>query len=517
MAVTPKKDNKKEEEAKKDVKEEKKDEQTKETEEVKKDPLLLTLEDIREHCQLLERSVVRTESRFAVRVLRALQATRKKLTPVVVDKIINGFYTHSKEAREALLAFVDIPETSDDNKMEVEGESTPAAPATPAFRLRGAKSAGTPLLPEVDAYLHLLVLLHLIDTGKKDEAVQCSDQLMVKLSGFNRRSLDHVASKCYYYHTVSHEAKGQMAHIRGFLHGKLRTATLNKDTEGQAVLINCLLRNYIHYKLYDQAHKLVLQTTFPETASNSEGARYLYYLGRINAIQLDYTEAEKHLVQSIRKAPSSAVGFRQTVEKLRVTVELLLGNIPERQLFLQQADKEALKPYFELTKSVRSGNVDTFQKVLKEYTKQFEADKTFTLIHRLHHNVIKTAIRRISLAYSRISLDDVSKKLCLSSPKDAEFIIAKAIRDGVIEAVLDHENGWMQSKENTDIYCTREPQLAFHQRIQFCLDLHNHSVKAMRFPPKSYHADLESAEDRREREAQDLELAKEMADDDDLI
>ena len=54
-----------------------------------------------------------------MRVLRALQATRKKLTPVVVDKIINGFYTHSKEAREALLAFVDIPETSDDNKMEV--------------------------------------------------------------------------------------------------------------------------------------------------------------------------------------------------------------------------------------------------------------------------------------------------------------------------------------------------------------------------------------------------------------
>lgn len=75
--------------------------------------------------------------------------------------------------------------------------------------------------------------------------------------------------------------------------------------------------------------------------------------------------------------------------------------------------------------------------------------------------------------------------------------------------------GWMQSKENSDIYCTREPQLAFHQRIQFCLDLHNHSVKAMRFPPKNYNQDLESAEDRREREAQDLELAKEMAEEDD--
>jgi len=482
----------------------------------KKDPVLLTLEDIREHCRLLERSVVSSEARFAVRVLRGLPATRKKLSAAsVVRKIVAGFYTHSATARDALMNYLD-----DDSQMEVEtaAADTPPAPATPTIRLRGAKSANTPLLPEVDAYLHLLVLLHLIDAGKKEEAVKCSDQLMVKLSGYNRRSLDHVAGRCYYYHTLSHEAKGQMAQIRGFLHGKLRTATLNKDIEGQAVLINCLLRNYLHYNLYDQAHKLVLKTTFPETASNSEWARYLYYLGRIKAIQLDYSEAEKHLIQSIRKAPSSAMGFRQTVEKLRVTVELLLGNIPERQLFLQKAHKEALAPYFELTKSVRSGDVDKFQLVLNEYTGTFESDRTFTLILRLHHNVIKTAIRRISLAYSRISLQDVAKKLRLESPADAEYIIAKAIRDGVIEAVLDHENGWMQSKENTDIYCTREPQLAFHQRIQFCLDLHNHSIKAMRFPPKSYNQDqLESAEDRREREAQDLELAKEMADDDDLI
>ena len=42
--------------------------------------------------------------------------------------------------------------------------------------------------------------------------------------------------------------------------------------------------------------------------------------------------------------------------------------------------------------------------------------------------------------------------------------------------------------------------------------LNDHSF--FRFPPKSYNQDLESAEDRREREAQDLELAKEMAEED---
>ena len=96
----------------------------------------------------------------------------------------------------------------------------------------------------------------------------------------------------------------------------------------------------------------------------------------------------------------------------------------------------------------------------------------------------------------------------------AEYIIAKAIKDGVIEATLDHQNSWMQSKEIPDIYSTREPQLQFHDRIQFCLDMHNQSVKAMRYPPKSYNDDLETAEERKEREAQDLELAKEMTDDD---
>jgi len=44
--------------------------------------------------------------------------------------------------------------------------------------------------------------------------------------------------------------------------------------------------------------------------------------------------------------------------------------------------------------------------------------------------------------------------------------------------------------------------------------MHNQSVKDMRFPPKSYSKDLESAEERREREQQDLELVNEMAEED---
>jgi 26S proteasome regulatory subunit N3 len=34
----------------------------------------------------------------------------------------------------------------------------------------------------------------------------------------------------------------------------------------------------------------------------------------------------------------------------------------------------------------------------------------------------------------------------LDGEEDAEFIVAKSIKDGVIDAVLDHDGGYMRSK-----------------------------------------------------------------------
>lgn len=46
------------------------------------------------------------------------------------------------------------------------------------------------------------------------------------------------------------------------------------------MLLNLLLRNYLHFSLYDQAEKLVSKSVFPELANNNEWARYLYYTGK---------------------------------------------------------------------------------------------------------------------------------------------------------------------------------------------------------------------------------------------
>ena len=75
----------------------------------------------------------------------------------------------------------------------------------------------------------------------------------------------------------------------------------------------------------------------------------------------------------------------------------------------------------------------------------------------MRHTVIKFGLKKINISYSRISIEDICSKLSLESVDETEQIVAKAIRDGVIEAVLDHEAKCIRSMNVQDSYMTNEP------------------------------------------------------------
>ncbi|KAM7540639.1 hypothetical protein Aperf_G00000025206 [Anoplocephala perfoliata] len=463
-----------------------------------KDVDLLTLEDIRDQIRYIEKSVATKELHFITRVLRGIVPIRRKINSNVLRGLVHTYFAPQSQQWNYFMEF--LPEAMD---------------APPKLNLKTKSPKSGALLPEVEVYLHLLLLIHLLDGNKPKEATKCSSLLMDRTQETGRRSMAVLASRCFYYHSRAFELDDRLEEIRPFLHSRLRSATLKNNHDCQAVLINLLLRNYLHYNLHDQASKLVNRVEFPESAPNNEWARFLYYLGFIKAIQLDYNAAHDHLVSANRKAPQhTATGFKQALHKLNTVVELLLGELPDRSIFRQPELRDALHPYFQLTQAIHAGDLGQFNNVLKTYVKKFNHDKTYTLILRLRHNVIKTGVRRISLSYSKISLIDVAEKLQLDSSEDAEYIVAKAIRDGVIEAVINREHGYMITTEASDLYSTREPMDQFHQRIRFCLGIRNQAIKAMRYPPKKYDNDLESAEERREREQQEMESAKELSEDD---
>lgn len=374
--------------------------------------------------------------------------------------------------------------------MDVVGDSANGANKDGA---KSSKMLSPPsaILPEVETFIIILIITTLLRYNQFSDAAYLSAALVERIRTFNRRSMDVLAAKSYFYYSLSFEKVDKLDSIRPSLLALYRTCCVRHDEMGQAVLLNLILRNYIKYNLFQQAQIFSVRTSFPENASNNQFCRYLYYMARVQAVQLEYSEAYQRLLMAIRKAPQEiAVGFAAEAQKLAIIVQLLMGEIPERSIFNQANIKESLKPYLAMTQAVRTGDSEIFATVLALYEADFKADKNYSLVKRLSYNVLRTGLRKLSLSYSNISLADIATKLRLPSATSAEYICAKAIREGVIEAVISHETGCLSSSDVLNLYATEEPQKAFHKRIAFCLDVHNEAVKSMRYPPDAYKKEL---------------------------
>mmetsp|Transcript_4378 Transcript_4378/g.13259 ORF Transcript_4378/g.13259 Transcript_4378/m.13259 type:complete len:503 (+) Transcript_4378:214-1722(+) len=458
--------------------------------------------EIKRHVEVIDMAVAANDMRLQSRVLRQTSLIRRKLTPQALVTVIKKCLPKEQTGFSTIMKFL----SENGDAMDIDK----VADKDPKKGLDGGLSNTT--VPEVSAYLQLLCVTLLIDRKRYDDLVQASTALVDYVASFNRRTMDDVASRAYFFYSRAHELTDKLALIRPRLLSAYRTAVLRHNHIGQGMLLNLLLRNYIHYSLYDQADKLVTRTQFPETRSNNQLARYLYFNGRIKAIQLDYSEALQCLLQAQRKAPQgSALGFRIAVQKFIFIVQLLTGEIPDRAAFRQSNMKRALYPYLMLTKSVRVGDLHDFQEVVGKYEAVFKRDNTMTLITRLRQNVLKTGLRKINSSYSRISLDDICQRLGLDSKEDAEGVVTKAIRDGVIDAVIDHKAGAVRSRENLNTYATDEPTQAYHNRVEFCLNIYSEAIRAMRFPDST--EDDANAEARRERLKEEQELAKTFEED----
>ncbi|KAF2966213.1 hypothetical protein GQX73_g7338 [Xylaria multiplex] len=494
--------------------------------EVKVDPVTQAVTDIKSNFALLDRAVALFDSRFTLRALRSISSLRKRLTPEIISQVIAETFPPTSAsaavAKQLLTAIgkADVPlGRLSSTDMEIDNDSKSPK--------NGSKKEIKDIIPEIDIFLAILIQVHLFDSKQFQSGAEFSKSLADRIHSLNRRTLDSLSAKVYFYYELFCEQlaplppspRSPIVAIRPTLLTALRTAVLRKDIDTQAAVIVLLLRNHLLTSHISQADLLVSHTQFPENAANTQVARFLYYLGRIRAIQLRYTEAHEHLTAATRKSPASncALGFAQTATKLLLVVELLMGDIPERATFRASNMEQALRPYFLLVQAVRVGNLEDFETTIADHADTFRRDGTYSLILRLRQNVIKTGIRMMSLSYSRISLRDICIRLHLGSEESAEYIVAKAIRDGVIEATLDREHGFMKSKEVGDVYATREPGEAFHDRIRACLGLHDESVKAMRFPMNQHRLELKNAQEARERER---EMAKEIQDgdldDDDL-
>jgi 26S proteasome regulatory subunit N3 len=143
----------------------------------------------------------------------------------------------------------------------------------------------------------------------------------------NKRTLDQITAKVFYYLARSYELQERLAELQPYVfslfssanHSILlaarQTASLRKDEALEATVINLLLRSYLAQHQYDQADKLIARSTFPTGAPQAQQARWLFYAGRLRAVQLNYAQSRDYLQTAIRRAPKeeTAPGFVQLV------------------------------------------------------------------------------------------------------------------------------------------------------------------------------------------------------------
>ena len=323
----------------------------------------------------------------------------------------------------------------------------------------------------------------------------------------NARFLDFMLSKLCFIHGRFCELLGILNQTRPFQLSLLRVATLHRDIECELMLIQLILRSYLYCNLYDVADKFaskvfatpasLAQQHYRSGTANASFVKMLFYVGKIEAVKLNYTKAYEYLQLALRKAPSTASGFQQSCAKLLTIVQLLMGDLPEKSLFTEHS---GMQPYVTISQSVHQGNTELFQSILTNQpaiVERLERDGTLSLVLRLRHNVIKAVVKRANIAYSHISLADLGARIFpktlapgeVSSGDggmEAEFVALKCIKDGAVDAYVTHQadnssGACFHSKDLLNVYGTAEASMSIGKRVEFCLRTRREAMKAMRY------------------------------------
>ncbi|AMD22471.1 HHL299Wp [Eremothecium sinecaudum] len=468
----------------------------------------------------VSRTTTTLDSRYVWKSLRELPGLRKELNQTVLSIIISLVYPDDSTFKVPLLKVVN-------KKMKTTVENAEAFSSKYPADFYQLTSTGTvDVSAEVNTFVHLLVQLHLMDTEQIPALENFNLQIVVPnvLQYYNNRTLDFINAKLWFYIARAHELLGNTRDntVRVEMMLFLRTATLKYDNETKATLITLILREYLNAGEVETAADFVSKVEFPSDhdVSSSLEARYYFYLSKINAIQLDYSAANEYVMAAIKKAPNSpsSLGFLQQANKLHCVIQLLMGDIPELSFFRQVGMESTLTPYFHLSKAVKLGDLKMFTSTISKYKQQLVQDSNYQLCVRLRSNVIKTGIRIISLTYKKISLKDICLRLHLDSEQTVEYMVSRAIRDGVIEAKINHEEGYIETSELLNVYATKQPQNIFDERIRFVNQLHDECVMAMRYPgSRERKKNVKTEEEDKEPDGEGTELSDYGSDIEDLL
>ncbi|UKZ67171.1 uncharacterized protein TrAtP1_008334 [Trichoderma atroviride] len=170
--------------------------------EEKVDPAVQAVADIKSNFALLDRAVALFDARFSLRALRSISLIRKHLSPDVIAQAIADTYpanSASDSIAKNLLAAVDRGDVTlgraASAEMDVDSDVKTVKNGT-------SKKEPKEIIPEIDVFLGILVQVHLFDAKQYQQGAEFSKFLSDRIQTLNRRTLDCLAAKVYFYFSL---------------------------------------------------------------------------------------------------------------------------------------------------------------------------------------------------------------------------------------------------------------------------------------------------------------------------
>lgn len=238
-----------------------------------------------------------------------------------------------------------------------------------------------------------------------------------------------------------------------------------------SVLTNCILDFQINNGIYQEIEASI--------RDNEENARYAFYLGIISLVRGEYMGALNHFNRS--DVLNRNRGLELKIKKYTIVCKLLLSDYCISYPYLDE-----LRPYFSLIGAVRRAELGVFYGLVEEHKEEFFSLNIYFVVRRLLGNLLQEGLRKVSICYSRISTEDMSRILGVN----VDYLIHNAIKNKFIKGYV--EDGIYHSSSSDG------EKIRLGERIREVVGVRNTITGMMDYPeiaPLTYELVMESAID----------------------
>lgn len=272
-----------------------------------------------------------------------------------------------------------------------------------------------------------------------------------------------------------------------FLMNKLREYQIQRAHAMVGIVYNHLLRGMLLKNYIEEAGHFLSNCEFPEHEQNTQLCKFLFYKGYYMGLTGNLGQSGLLLSQALQKAPEHHMrgesralkNFKLLTQKHLIVVSLLRSEMPNAKLFRESR----LEQYKKLVLLVSKGHFKQFREHLEKFQAQFKRDLVFPLLLKLKSVVLKNGLKKLSQAYSSLSVSELLYKLGLHNEKKLQV-------DAFLAKVMSKMNRFtLDSNQKTVVFQREERTLsddsireALAKRVEHVKSLEEQMVRALKFP-----------------------------------